>query len=68
MLINKKKITCHLVHFAIPVVQGMKIKESEKTEKYIDLAGELKKLWNMKVTVISIMAKILWNGHQRHWK
>ena len=31
----------------------MKIKESEKINKYVDLAEEMKKLWNMKVTVIS---------------
>ena len=29
------------------------MKESEKTKKYLYLASELKKLWNMKVTVIS---------------
>ena len=30
----------------------IKIKESVKREKYVDLARELKKLWNMKVMVI----------------
>ena len=25
---------------------GVKSKESEKVDKYLDLAGELKKLWN----------------------
>ena len=29
--------------------------KSEKQEKYLDLAGELKEPWNMKVTVISII-------------
>ena len=28
--------------------------ESEKKDKYLDLVRELKKLWNMKVTIISI--------------
>ena len=32
----------------------VKLKESEKKDKYIDLTGEMKKLWNMKVTVIPI--------------
>ena len=30
------------------------IKESEKIDKYLDLAGELKKLWNMRVAEILI--------------
>ena len=31
------------------------MKESEKKDKYLDLARELKKAWNKKVTVISIV-------------
>ena len=34
---------------------SLKLKESEKKDKYIDLARELKKLWNVKVTVIPIV-------------
>ncbi len=30
----------------------VKLKEIEKKNKYLNLATELKKLWNMKVTVI----------------
>ena len=33
----------------------MKLKECEKRYKYLDLARELKKLWNMKVTIIPIV-------------
>ena len=29
--------------------------ESEKKDKYLDLARELGKLWNMKVTIVSIV-------------
>ena len=32
-----------------------KQKESEKKDKYLDLARELKKLWNMKVTIVPIV-------------
>ena len=39
--------------FAIPVDHRVKIKESEKRDKYLNLARELKSLWNMKVTVIT---------------
>ena len=33
----------------------MKIKESKKRDTYLDLTRELRKLWNMKVTVIPIV-------------
>ena len=36
--------------FAVPADFSVKIKESEKRNKYLDLAE--KKLWNVKVTVI----------------
>ena len=31
------------------------MKESEKKHKYLDLARELKKLWNMKVMIVPIV-------------
>ena len=41
--------------FAVPASQRIKLNESEKKDKYLDLARELKKLWNMKVTIIPIV-------------
>ena len=41
-------------NFAVPADHRVKLKESKKKDKYQDLARELKKLWNMKVTVIPI--------------
>ena len=41
--------------FAVPAENRVKLKESEKRDKYLDLARELKKLWNMKLTVIPIV-------------
>ena len=35
------------------------MKESKKKDKYLNLARELKKLWNMKVTVISVVIDAL---------
>ena len=35
--------------------EGIKLIEWEKKDKYLDLPRELKKLWNMKVTIISIV-------------
>ena len=34
-------------------------KEVEKIEKYLDLARELKKVWNMKVTVVPLVVEPL---------
>ena len=31
------------------------LKECEKKDKYLNLASELKKLWNMKVTIVPIV-------------
>ena len=55
VLIKKKKRTCHLVDFAFTTNHRVKKKQSEKFDKYLDLARELKKLWNMKMTVIPIV-------------
>ena len=40
--------------FAVPVDHGIKLKECEKKDDYQDLARKLKKLMNMKVTIITI--------------
>ena len=49
---KKKKRTGRIVDFVSPADHMVKLYKSEKREKYLDLARELKKLWNMKVTVI----------------
>ena len=47
------------MNFAILVDHRVKIKENKKREKYLNLARELKRLWNMKVIVIPLVAGIL---------
>ena len=49
------KIPCKIVDFAVQAEHRVKLKESEKRDKYLDLARELKKLWNMKVAIIPIV-------------
>ena len=39
----------------VPADHRIKLKECEKKDKYLDLARELKKLWNIKVTIIPIV-------------
>ena len=55
MIINKKKRICKIVDFAVPADPRINLKESEKKNKYLDFARELKKLWNMKVTILPIV-------------
>ena len=57
-MVNKKR-TCRIVEFAIPANHWVKLKESEKKDNYLDFARELKKLWNMKLKVISIVTGTL---------
>ena len=55
IIINKKTKICKIVDFAVPADHRIYLKESEKKDKYLDLATELKKLWNMKVTIVPIV-------------
>ena len=52
--INKKR-NCKIVDFAVPADHRIKLKEYEKKDKYLDLTWELKKLWNMRVTIKPIV-------------
>ena len=54
--VNNNKKTCSLVDFTI-LEDRKEIKESEKIYKHLDLAGEQKKLWNMKVIPIVVDAR-----------
>ena len=57
--------------FAIPAQHGIKSKEREKRDKYLELARELKKLWNMKLTLIPTVfgaLGMILKGLVRNWK
>ena len=41
--------------FAVPAEHRKNLKEFEKKDKYLNLARELKNLWNMKVTIVPIV-------------
>ena len=55
IIINKKKGICKNVDFAVPADHKINQKECAKKDKYLDHARELKKLWNMKVTIVPIV-------------
>ena len=52
---KKKKENLQIVDFAISADHRIKLKECEKKDKYLDLARELRKLWDVKVTIIPIV-------------
>ena len=52
---KKKKSTSKVIDFAVPADHRIKLKECEKKDKYLELARELKKLWNMQVTILPIV-------------
>ena len=54
-LIPARRPDLIIVDFAVPADYRINLKESEKKDKYLDLARELKKLWNMKVTIVPIV-------------
>ena len=45
--------------FAVPADYRVKIKESQKRDKYLDLARELRKQRNVRMTVIPIVVGAL---------
>ena len=50
---------CKIVDFAVLADHRINLKECEKKDKYLELARELKKLWNMKVTIVPIVISAL---------
>ena len=58
IIINKKERIFKIVDFAVPADHRINLKESEKKDKYLDLARKMKKLWNMKVTVPTVIGAL----------
>ena len=56
---KEKERTCLIVDFAVPADHRVKPKEIENKNKYLNLANDLKKVLNMKVTLIPIIIGIL---------
>ena len=59
IFIDRKHQECHIFESAIPYDTRIDDKKIEKIEKYLDLARELKEVWNMKVTVVSLVVGAL---------
>ena len=52
-------MTCQLVDFAIPVDHKMSMKETEKTEKFLNLYRVQQKMCYLRMTVIKIVVGVL---------
>ena len=55
MIINR---ICKIDDFAVAADHIINLKENEKKDKYLDLARELKKLWNRKVKIVPIVIRV----------
>ena len=55
VIVNKKKRTCQIVDFTVLADHRVKLKKSEKRDKCLDLAREMKELGSIKVTEILII-------------
>ena len=62
-VVNKKKTTGRIVYFAVLADHWVKLKKSENSNKYLELARELENLETMKVTVIPIVVGTLGFNH-----
>ena len=60
IFIDKEHHECQIIDFAIPKDTRVDDKEVEKIETYLNLARELKKVWNIKVTVLPLVVGALW--------
>ena len=49
----------HIIDIAIPRDWKVELKEREKTEKYKDLAREIRKLWKVKTAVAPVVVDAL---------
>ena len=56
---KKKRELAKFVDFVVPADQRIKLKASEKKDKYLDLARKLKNLWNMKASILPIVISAL---------
>ena len=63
---KKKRRTFEIVDFAVQSDLRIKLKESEKKDKYLNLASEWKKkLWKLKLTIIPIEIDALGTVNKR---
>ena len=55
LVVDKKKRTCKIIDFAVPVDSRIEEKKKAKIEKYQYLRRELQKIWNVRVKIILLV-------------
>ena len=55
VVVNKKERSCKIIDFAVPGDSRIEEKEKDKIKKYQGLGRKLQKIWNVKVTIISLV-------------
>ena len=56
VVVDKKERSCKIIDFTVPGVSRIEEKEKDKIEKYQELGRELQKIWNVKGTIIPLVA------------
>ena len=54
-----------LFFFFVPAGHSVKIKEREKINKYLNLARELRKLWNIRFSELPVVTRTVFKGLKR---
>ena len=55
IVVDKKKKTFKIIDFLVSGDSRFEEKKKEKIEKYLDLRRELKKIWNVRLKIISLV-------------
>ena len=59
IIVDEKNKRWQIIDFAVPFDTRVAEQEKEKVFKYLDLARELKKLWNERVKIFPVMIRAL---------
>ena len=65
---QQKKRICEIVDLDVLIDHGVKLKESEKKDKYLDFTRELKKTVEQESEVCTNYNWCSWYSHQRNYK
>ena len=65
IIINQQKRICKIVDFAVPADHRVKLKESKKENKYLDLARELNKTVEQESDLYTNCNRCPWHTHRK---
>ena len=68
VLKNKKDKTCLLIDMTIPLDTNTSVKTTEKLNKYKDLEIEVKRMWGLKTTTVSVVMGAPWHHQEGYGK